>query len=159
MPKLIALTVWILLGGLLFYGLQGVMFPNSATRLEQQQNQDKTVVLKRSPDGHYRAEALINGLPVNVMIDTGATGVAISQSLASKLGVSSRNAVQTQTANGTVTAYLARLNTVKLGPIEVHDVSATIAPNLSGDVLLGMAFLDRMDIHLFQGEMHIRYAD
>lgn len=158
MSKFIAILIWLMLGGLLFYGLQGVLFPNSAQRLEQQENAGQEVILKRSPDGHYRAEALINGLSVHVMIDTGATGVAISAQLAHQLGLQSKQAVSTQTANGTVTGYLTRLNSVQLGSIQVHDVSATIAPNLAGDVLLGMSFLDRMDIHLHGGEMRLRYA-
>lgn len=158
MSKFISVIIWLGLGGLLFYGLQGVLFPNTAQRLEQETNAGHEVILKRSPDGHYRAEARINGRSVQVMIDTGATGVAISSQLARQLNLQSRQAVSTQTANGTVTAYLTRLDTVQLGSIQVSDVSATIAPNLAGDVLLGMSFLDRMDIQLHSGQMRIRYA-
>jgi aspartyl protease family protein len=45
---------------------------------------------------------------------------------------------------------------VKLGGIEETDVAALITPNLEGDMLLGMSFLNRMDVRLYKGTMTIR---
>lgn len=117
------------------------------------------MVLKRGLDGHYRAEALINGEQVDVLVDTGATGVAISQAVADKLNLKSLTAVRTNTANGTTVGYMVRLSSVKLGGVEANNVSAMIAPGLEGDVLLGMSFLARMDVRLFKGEMTIRQVE
>src|SRR5690606_19601149 len=115
----------------------------------------RSVILQRGLDGHYRAEALINGTKVDVMVDTGATGIAISQQMADRLGLQSRIAVRTQTANGDAVGYMTRLDSVRIGGVEARDVSAMIAPGLGGDVLLGMSFLGRMDVRLYQNTMTI----
>ncbi len=147
--------IWIALAGLIFYLVDNIQNPNKIDRL----GENSTVVLKRGLDGHYRAEALINGEKVNVLVDTGATGVAISQNIADKLKLSSINAVRTNTANGDSIGYMVRLNAVQLGGVKAHNVSAMIAPNLDGDVLLGMSFLGRMDVRLFDGEMTIKQVE
>ena len=126
--------------------------PNTAEALTQ----SGAVVLQRDLSGHYRAEAFINGIKIPVMVDTGATDVAISQSLADKLGLQSINAVRTQTANGDTVAYVTRLQSVKLGGIVAHNVSASIVPSLGDEMLLGMSFLGRMDVRLYKGTMTIR---
>ena len=64
--------------------------------------------------------------------------------------------MRTSTANGDSVAYMTRLDSVKLGGVEAHDVAALIAPGLAGDVLLGMSFLGRMDVRLYQGTMTIK---
>lgn len=149
--SLIYLTVWVSIAGLVWYLADRVQHPNTINSI----GQGHVVTLKRGPDGHYRSEALINGETVRVLVDTGATGVAMTQAIADKLHLVSQGTVTTQTANGESVAYLVRLNSVKLGGIEANDVAATIAPNLDGDVLLGMSFLGRMDVRLYQGRMTI----
>ena len=147
--------IWLALAGLIYYLADNIQNPNKINRL----GETSTVILKRGLDGHYRAEALINGQKVDVLIDTGATGVAISQRTADKLNLKSINAVRTNTANGDSIGYMVRLNNVKIGGVEAHDVAAMIAPGLDGEVLLGMSFLGRMDVRLFKGEMTIKQIE
>lgn len=149
---IVVAIVWLALAGVIYYLADGILNPNKLAVL----GDDHTVVLQRGVDGHYRAEALINGSKVDVLVDTGATGVAISQRVADQLGLSSRSAIRTSTANGDTVAYMTRLSTVKLGGVEAKDVAAVIVPGLDGDVLLGMSFLGRMDVRLFQGSMTIK---
>lgn len=149
---LLIATTWIALAGSLFYFMSTKVNPNTAEALTQ----SGAVVLQRDLSGHYRAEAFINGIKIPVMVDTGATDVAISQSLADKLGLQSINAVRTQTANGDTVAYVTRLQSVKLGGIVAHNVSASIVPSLGDEMLLGMSFLGRMDVRLYKGTMTIR---
>lgn len=144
--------IWLGLSGLVWFLVDRVQHPNTLEQIGQQQ----VVSLKRGPDGHYSAEALINGERVRVLVDTGATGVAISQSVADRLGLVSRDAINTHTANGNAVSYLVRLKTVQLGGVVAHDVAATISPGLEGDALLGMSFLGRMDVRLYRGVMTIR---
>jgi aspartyl protease family protein len=144
--------IWIALAGFVYYLIEGIQNPNKLHTL----GDEHEVVLKRGLDGHYRSEALINGEKVSVLVDTGATGVAISQSVADQLNLKSINAVRTNTANGTSVGYMVRLKSVKLGGVEANNVSAMIAPGLDGDILLGMSFLGRMDVRLFKGEMTIK---
>lgn len=153
--SLLVTVVWLLLAGAIYYLADSILNPNKVAVL----GQDKTVVLQRGVDGHYRAEALINGSKVDVLVDTGATGVAISQKVADKLGLVSRTAIRTSTANGDSVAYMTRLATVKLGGVEATNVAAMIAPGLGGDVLLGMSFLGRMDVRLFKGSMTIKQVE
>lgn len=153
--KITLAVIWIALATILFYLADSALNPNKLHLL----GEDRTVVLQRGLDGHYRAEALINGVKVNVMVDTGATGVAISQQVADRLGLQSRTAVRTQTANGESISYMTRLDSIRIGGVEARDVSAMIAPGLGGDVLLGMSFLGRMDVRLYQGTMTIRQVE
>lgn len=145
-------VIWIALGSAIYYLSDNIQNPNKIGRL----GEDSTVVLRRGLDGHYRAEALINGEKVDVLVDTGATGVAISQSVADRLNLKSIDAIRTNTANGDSVGYMVRLKSVKLGGVDAKDVSAMIAPSLDGDVLLGMSFLNRMDVRLYKGEMTIK---
>src|SRR4051794_18436339 len=50
-------------------------------------SQDGSVELERSSDGHFYADVKINGAPVHMLIDTGATSIALSRSDASSAGV------------------------------------------------------------------------
>jgi aspartyl protease family protein len=147
--------IWLTLAGVILYLVDNIQNPNKLNQL----GEASTVVLKRGLDGHYRSEALINGEKVNVLVDTGATGVAISQSIADKLNLKSLDAIRTNTANGDSVGYMVRLESVKMGGVTARDVAAMIAPGLDGDVLLGMSFLGRMDVRLFKGEMTIKQVE
>lgn len=147
--------IWLTLAAGIFYLAESALNPNKIANL----GEAPSVVLKRGLDGHYRAEALINGRKVNVLVDTGATGVAISQRLADELGLERRSAIRTVTANGETVAYTTRLDSVQLGGIEAKNVAAIIAPGLGGDALLGMSFLARMDVRLYQGTMTIKQVE
>ena len=149
-------ALWVTLVLVIFYLADNIQNPNKAWRLGDDAN---IVTLKRGLDGHYRAEATINGQQVDVLVDTGATGVAISQSVADKLDLKSIDAVRTSTANGDAVAYMVRLESVKVGGVEAKNVAASIAPGLDGDVLLGMSYLGRMDVRLFNNEMTIKQVE
>ena len=148
--------VWLALAFGIYSIVDNIQNPNKSFRLG---NDAQSVTLKRGLDGHYRAEALINNQKVDVLIDTGATGVAISQRIADKLGLKSMDAVRTNTANGDSVGYLVRLNSVKVGGVEAKNVVAMIAPSLDGDVLLGMSYLGRMDVRLFNNQMTIKQVE
>jgi len=149
---LLVAIIWCALATLIYYLADNIQNPNKLNSL----GKVDSVVLKRGLDGHYRTPALINDQVVDVLIDTGATGVAISQQVADRLGLKSVDAVRTTTANGDSVGYAVRLKSVQIGGIKAHDVAAMIAPSLDGDVLLGMSFLSRMDLRLYKGEMTIK---
>ena len=154
--KLIFVLVWLALAFGIYSIVDNIQNPNKAFRLG---NDAQSVTLKRGLDGHYRAEALINNQKVDVLVDTGATGVAISQRVADKLGLKSIDAVRTNTANGDSIGYMVRLESVKVGGVEAQHVAAMIAPGLDGDVLLGMSYLGRMDVRLYKNEMTIKQVE
>src|SRR5688572_20125434 len=109
----VAIIVWCMLAGLIYYLADSIQNPNKLNRL----GEAETVVLKRGLDGHYRAEALNNGEKVSVLVDTGATGVAISQRVADRLNLKSLTAIRTNTANGDSVGYMVRLKSIKIGGV------------------------------------------
>ena len=149
-------AIWIALIVVIFILVDNIQNPNKAWRLGDGASE---VVLKRGLNGHYRAEALINDQKVDVLVDTGATGVAISQKIADQLNLKSLSAVRTMTANGASVGYMVRLDSVKVGGVEANNVAAMIAPGLDGDVLLGMSYLGRMDVRLFKNQMTIKQVE
>lgn len=105
------------------------------------------VVLKRNRAGHYVTDGFINGVPVTFLLDTGATGVALSSEVARATGVVPGKAIMTRTANGTAKGYRTTLKTVAVGNIEQRHVPATISPGLATrEVLLGMSFLKHLEL-------------
>jgi aspartyl protease family protein len=99
--------------------------------------------------GHFFADAMVNGLPVRFVVDTGATLIALPQRDAERLGINYRagQPSQTRTANGLAQVYLVKLDAVRLGGIELHNVDATV--HMGGGLdqpLLGMSFLNRVQM-------------
>jgi len=105
------------------------------------------LTLKRGPGGHFVAPGRINGQEVRFLLDTGATRVALPDSLANELGLESEGSAWFRTANGRVRGDLATLERVSLAGLEARNVPGSISPGLEDDmVLLGMSFLGRFDI-------------
>ncbi len=105
------------------------------------------VVLRRNVQGHYVATGLINEQSVVFLIDTGATHVALSDSLAKKLRLDKGVPSRSSTAGGIVPSWLTRLDSVQLGSIRRSHVSASIVPDMPGEgVLLGMSFLRDLEL-------------
>jgi aspartyl protease family protein len=120
--------------------------PNQVLQTEYSEERVREVSLKRNKFGHYVTSGKLNGQSVVFMLDTGATGVAIPEHLARKLGIKRGPAYQVQTANGIGTSYAARLDSVSVGEIELSNVEAGIVPGFTGDeILLGMSFLRHIE--------------
>ncbi|MCG6938501.1 MAG: TIGR02281 family clan AA aspartic protease [Gammaproteobacteria bacterium] len=107
----------------------------------------KEISLQRNAYGHYVAGGTINGYDVTFLLDTGASDVAIPESLANKIGLSKGYRFYVKTANGNTVAYQTHLDSVAIGDIKRYDLNATILTNMTGDeVLLGMNFLKHFEI-------------
>ena len=105
------------------------------------------VTLQRNRAGHYLAGGQINGQPVVFLLDTGATDVAVPETLANRLGLERKYRSVSRTANGNVTIWSTRLDSVNLGGILRRNVRASILPNMAGnEVLLGMSFLKHLEL-------------
>jgi aspartyl protease family protein len=130
--------------------------PNSNLKVSIDEGGDVALVLKRNRAGHYVAPGRINGVAVRFLLDTGATYVAVSSSLADKAGLQRGMQAQSRTANGVVRSWLTRIDQLQLGPIEMRDVKATILPAMADDeVLLGMSFLKHLTLKQQGGELVI----
>ncbi len=103
------------------------------------------VTLRAEAGGHYFANVLINGGTLRMLVDTGATTLAITAQDARRLGLDYLSAprVGTNTANGTSSGYRLRLDTVAMGGIVLHGVDAIVSEGGLPFGLLGMSFLGR----------------
>lgn len=106
------------------------------------------VTLLADPDGHFRVDATIAGRRVPMMVDTGATVVALSYDEARTLGLISgadRFDLRVSTANGQVGAKRVVLNELRIGSLSVSNVQAVVLADGAMDgALLGMSFLNRL---------------
>jgi len=128
----------------LYDRLRGNIHPSVAVSTAQGEAE-----LHRAWDGHYRAEAEINGIPVMMLIDTGASMVLLPHEVVRELGINPATldySLPVTTANGKSTVAPVMLSSIKIGPIAVFDVEAAVAqPGRLKSGLLGMSFLERLD--------------
>ena len=110
----------------------------------------KEVQVWRDTTGMYTTVGSIDGLPVSFLIDTGATQVAMNASQARRLGIDyhvTGNPAEVTTASGVELAWMVTLDSVKVGDLEVRNVSAVVLEGKQPKVtLLGMSYLGRMEI-------------
>jgi aspartyl protease family protein len=108
----------------------------------------RTVELRAGAYGHYHADVEINGRRVEVMVDTGASQVALTFEDASRAGihVGDRDFTQmVRTANGVARVAPVTLDRVSIGDITVRNVPASVSERgMLGTTLLGMSFLKRL---------------
>lgn len=105
------------------------------------------VVLERNRAGHYVAAGSINGYPVTLLLDTGATDVAIPERVARRIGLERGRPRISRTAAGDVKTWSALLRSVDLGGLKLNTIPASILPDMRGDqVLLGMSYLKRLEL-------------
>lgn len=100
--------------------------------------------------GMYTTPGSINGQPVDFLVDTGASDVAMNAAQARSLGIDYMvNGEQSmvKTASGVVPSYSVTLDRVSVGEITLHQVNAVVLGGSQPDhVLLGMTFLGRLNI-------------
>ena len=145
-------VMWLLVLGLLTYAfstwLDHAHNPNRHADSLVRGDGGHEVVLQRNRYGHYVASGTINGQPVTFMLDTGASDISIPAGIAERLGLKRGPEMTYQTAAGPAVNYLTRLDRIAIGNIALHNVRASINPNVDDDeVLLGMSFLGRVEIN------------
>lgn len=107
-----------------------------------------SLVLSADGQGHFFAPGSINGASMRFLVDTGATFVSLGAGDArrARIDLSKATPGMTMTANGMAQVWRVRLNNVKVGNIVLHDVDATVHEHDMPIVLLGMSFLNRMEM-------------
>ncbi len=106
-------------------------------------------VLAADGRGHFITESTVNGASMRLLVDTGATVVAIPGSEARRLGIDFVKGQRSfvQTANGPAPVYLIKLDSVKVGEIELLNVDAIVMDGGGlAQPLLGMSFLNRVEM-------------
>lgn len=108
----------------------------------------RRVVLTPDSQGHYMYQGHINGRTANLMVDTGASTVAMGSADAERLGIDFRKgrSVGVRTANGNAQGWQVKLDSVRLGGIEVYGVEAVVTPQPMPFILLGNSFLAEVNM-------------
>lgn len=119
--------------------------------------QDGSMELQREADGHFYADVKINGANVHMLVDTGASAIALSRadaqmaSIATSIGM---NDVVGKGADGAVHGEYVTLDNVELGPLTAHGVHAVVL-NSGEQSLLGQSFLSQFANVQIEGDRMI----
>ncbi|MET0333496.1 MAG: retropepsin-like aspartic protease [Rhizobacter sp.] len=135
-------TVWMVVGLVVFLGFKA--WENQKERTRFQVTSTGVIEIRRGDDGHYHWPGTINGLAVDFLIDTGATGTAMSQAMARKLSLDPIGRVQSHTAAGVVVGEVVRADVVLQGGISVDRLSVTALAGLGDRPLLGMDVMGKL---------------
>ena len=145
-------TVWLVLGALVFVGIQWWQHRQQQTRF---QFAGDVIEIQRGPDGHYHWPGSVDDRAVDFLVDTGATGTAISSALARELGLKSQGRVQSSTANGLVTGDVVRVDLRLQGGVRAERLRVVALPGLGSNALLGMDVLGRLHFQQQAGVLRI----
>ena len=123
-------------------------------KLDGQEVVGEEVRIRMAPDGHFWARVTIDGVPRRMLIDSGATITALSPPTASAAGLDVRNPVfpvLLQTANGTISARTAKIDSLRLGNILARDVAVVVSPGFGNTDVIGMNLLSRLQSWRVEG--------
>ena len=142
-----------LLAFLIFLVLQQAPYQPELARftdklgLDDQKVSGKELHVRMSPDGHFWVVASINGVKRRMLIDSGATVTAISQSTARAAKVDAGTGltpIVLQTANGAAPAQTGKVDEIRVGNIVARNLRIVTSPGLGNLDVLGMNFLSKL---------------
>ncbi len=100
--------------------------------------------LTRGPDGHFYADAQVNGARIRFMVDTGATMVALTPADAQRAGIAlPSERTKAIGAGGEIEVFPVRIDRIALGPLEARNVRGAVVEHLPIS-LLGQSFLSQV---------------
>ncbi len=134
----------------------GELLPGSAMTVEESTGGVTEVRIRKRLDGHFNATVKVNGKPISMIVDTGASSIVLRPEDAKKAGIdpdSLSYRVPVLTANGRTMAARVRLDKVAIGPLDRDKVDALVTqPGALTQSLLGMSFLSRLRSYEFSGD-------
>lgn len=141
----------------------GVTFPSSRAAASNSQFGQSTggeeLVLERRGDGHFYADVEVNGVPISMLVDTGASSVALSAEDARRAGIATSigmHDVIGEGASGAVHGDIVTVERIGLGAVEQSEVSAAVLKGGSTS-LLGQNFLRHFaSVEISGDRMHLR---
>ena len=116
--------------------------------------EDGSLELQRNDDGHFYADVRINGNSVHMLIDTGASGIALSRDDARAAGLATSIGmpeVVGEGADGEVHGEYVKLDKVELGPLSASGLDAVVL-NSGNQSLLGQSFLSKFASVQIEGD-------
>ncbi len=117
--------------------------------------QGDVVEIRRGDDGHYHWPGRINGREVDFLVDTGATGTAISSALARELHLEALGEVRSNTAGGVVSGQVMRADLLLQGGVSAQGLRIVALPGLGNNPLLGMDVLSKLRWQQGDGKLRV----
>lgn len=115
------------------------------------------LLLKADASGHYRLEGAINGQPVQLLLDTGATRVTVPSLVAARLGLVATGRGWVNTAAGEIQVQTGQIESLAMGPLTLYDLSVFINPVADGEeILVGMNALGRLELRQKDRQLLLR---
>ena len=133
---------------------------NQSPKTETRSTGGKVILTKDPRSGQFWTEARINNRKIELLVDTGASSVALTLADAKTAGVrlnSLEYNIPVNTAGGQIMAARTSLKHIKVGSIKVKDVEAFVIPEGLHVSLLGMTYLGAIKkIEVSSDEMVLR---
>jgi aspartyl protease family protein len=118
----------------------------------------QALTLTANANGQFMTMGSVNGANVRFMVDTGATFVSLGAADARRAGidVGSGEPGTSMTANGAIRIWRVRLNSIRVGDVTMTGVDAAVQESDMPVALLGMSFLNRMEMQRNGDTMTLR---
>jgi aspartyl protease family protein len=137
-----AALIWCALLGIAYVVIDGQIQPKVATAT----GNSTEVSIPRSRDGHFYVAGAINGQAVTFMVDTGASTVAVSRTVAQRIGLPGGKPVVIGTAGGAAQGEEITGQTISIGGITVQSVRIVVLSGMPGEALLGQNVLRHLEV-------------
>jgi aspartyl protease family protein len=134
-------TIWLVLAAIVFVAYQWRR--HEALKTSFTTTAEGVIEIRRGDDGHYHWPGQLNGVSVDFLVDTGASGVAIPAALADRLGLAGEGKVRSSTAGGSVVGRVVRADLALEGGARAERLRMVALPHLTHP-LLGMDVLGRL---------------
>jgi len=124
-------------------------------------NGEQILVINKGVSGHFEADVSIDGTPLRMMVDTGASSIVLTYDDAMRLGINADNlvfSIEVSTANGRAMAAPVTLRQVAIGPIMRGTIRGMVTqPGQLDQSLLGMSFLETLgSIEITRDELRLK---
>nr|WP_314084375.1 TIGR02281 family clan AA aspartic protease [uncultured Shinella sp.] len=122
---------------------------------------EQILVINKGVSGHFEADVSIDGTPLRMMVDTGASSIVLTYDDAMRLGINADNlifSIEVSTANGRAMAAPVTLRQVAIGPIMRGTIRGMVTqPGQLDQSLLGMSFLETLgSIEITRDELRLK---
>lgn len=148
----LAAVVWCILLGIAYLVMDGQIKPKVAL-VEAGASE---IVIPRSRDGHFYVAGRIGDQPVNFMVDTGASSVAVSAAVARRLALPRGKPTRVETAGGTAAAEEIAGQQIAIGGIVIPNARVLVLPGMATEALLGQNVLRYLEVSQTDRQMILR---
>ncbi len=157
LARMAGLWIVIIIGVSVFYIVQSDMGNRFMTAMDPKGvvSNDEGLIVHRSRDGHFWLRAKMNGVSINMMVDTGASNIVLSPDDAKHVGLNPATlnfSERAQTANGDVMFARSRITSLSIGDAEFFDVPVTVNGSPMSGSLMGMSVLSEFKSFEFRGD-------